>query len=133
MLFFKKKKSEPKKPLGLYVHIPFCIKKCNYCDFLSAPADDATKKRYVDALCKEIAGYKEVTKEYELATIYFGGGTPSVLEVSHIEQLLLTIQKSFNVDMAAVEVTLEANPGTVTPDKLVRYRELGINRLSIGV
>ena len=133
MLFFKKKKSEPKKPLGLYVHIPFCIKKCNYCDFLSAPEDDATKKRYVDALCKEIAGYKEVTKEYELATIYFGGGTPSVLEVSHIEQLLLTIQKSFNVDMAAVEVTLEANPGTVTPDKLVRYRELGINRLSIGV
>lgn len=133
MLFFKKKKAEPKKPLGLYVHIPFCVKKCNYCDFLSAPADDATKKRYVDALCKEIESYKELTKEYGLATVYFGGGTPSVLEVSLLEKLLDTIQKSFTVDMATAEVTLEVNPGTATVDKLKRYRELGINRLSIGV
>ncbi len=132
MLFFKKKKTEPKKPLGLYVHIPFCVKKCNYCDFLSAPADDATKERYVAALCKEISGYKELAKDYELASIYFGGGTPSVLEVSLIEQLLDVIRKSFSVNMAA-EVTLEVNPGTVTPDKLKSYRELGINRLSIGV
>lgn len=133
MLFFKKKKAEPKKPLGLYVHIPFCVKKCNYCDFLSVPADDATKKRYVDALCKEIAGYKELTKDYELATVYFGGGTPSVLEVSLVEQLLATIQNCFTIDMAAAEITLEVNPGTATPDKLRRYREMGINRLSIGV
>lgn len=133
MLFFKKKKAEPKKPLGLYVHIPFCVKKCNYCDFLSAPADDATKKRYVDALCKEIKSYKELTKEYALTTIYFGGGTPSVLEVSLLEQLLTAIKESFSVDMAAAEVTLEVNPGTASLDKLKRYRELGINRLSIGV
>lgn len=133
MLFFKKKKPEPKKPLGLYVHIPFCVKKCNYCDFLSAPADDTTKKRYVDALCKEMEGYKELTKEYELATVYFGGGTPSILDISLIEQLLITIPKCFTINMAATEVTLEVNPGTATPDKLRRYRELGINRLSIGV
>ena len=133
MWFFKKKKAEPKKLLGLYIHIPFCIKKCNYCDFLSAPADETTKKRYVDALCKEIAGYKELTKEYELATVYFGGGTPSVLEVSLIEQILDTVQKNFTVDMVTAEVTLEVNPGTATLDKLKRYRELGINRLSIGV
>lgn len=132
-MFFWKKKAEPKKPLGLYVHIPFCVQKCKYCDFLSAPADEATKKRYVDALCKEITGYKELTKEYELATIYFGGGTPSVLEVSLIEKLLDMIQNCFTVNMAVAEVTLEVNPGTVTPDKLKRYRELGINRLSIGV
>ena len=132
MLFFKKKKTEPKKPLGLYVHIPFCVKKCNYCDFLSAAADDVTKERYVAALCKEIAGYKELAKDYELATIYFGGGTPSILKVSLIEQLLDVIRKSFSVNMAA-EVTLEVNPGTVAPDKLKSYRELGINRLSIGV
>lgn len=132
MLFFKKKKAEPKKPLGLYVHIPFCVKKCNYCDFLSAPADDTTKKRYVDALCREIEGYKELAKEYGLATVYFGGGTPSVLETSLIEQLLETIKTSFAMDVAA-EITLEVNPGTVAPDKLKRYRELGINRLSIGV
>jgi len=132
MLFFKKKKAEPKKPLGLYVHIPFCIKKCNYCDFLSAPADDATKKRYVEALCKEIKGYKELTKEYELSTIYFGGGTPSVLEVSLLEQVLAVIKQTFAVSMTA-EVTIEVNPGTTTMEKLKRYRELGINRLSIGV
>ena len=132
MLFFKKKKAEPKKPLGLYVHIPFCVKKCNYCDFLSAPADDATKKRYVDALCKEIEGYKALTKDYELATIYFGGGTPSILEVSFIEQVLSVIRKCFAVAVTA-EITLEVNPGTVTKEKLLKYRELGINRLSIGV
>jgi len=133
MLFFKKKKAEPKNPLGLYIHIPFCVKKCNYCDFLSAPADDVTKKRYVEVLCKEISGYKELTKEYELATIYFGGGTPSVLDVSLTEQILSVIQKTFTVDMAAAEVTLEVNPGTASPEKLKRYKELGINRLSIGV
>ena len=133
MLFFKKKKAEPKKPLGLYIHIPFCIKKCNYCDFLSAPADDVTKKRYVDTLCKEIESYKEATKEYRLATIYFGGGTPSVLEVSLVEQLLTTVKQTFIVDMTTAEVTLEVNPGTATLEKLKKYRELGINRLSIGV
>lgn len=133
MLFFKKKKAEPKRPLGLYIHIPFCVQKCKYCDFLSAPADDAVKKRYADALCKEITGYKELTKEYELATIYFGGGTPSVLDVSLIEQILDAVKRSFFVDMAAAEVTLEVNPGTASFEKLKRYKELGINRLSIGV
>ena len=132
-MFFWKKKAEPEKPLGLYVHIPFCVQKCKYCDFLSAPADDATKKRYVDALCKEIEGYKQLTKEYRLATIYFGGGTPSVLDVSFIEQILDAVKKSFFADMAAAEVTLEVNPGTASLEKLKRYKELGINRLSIGV
>ncbi len=132
MLLFKRRKTEPKKPLGLYVHIPFCVKKCNYCDFLSAPADDATKKRYVDALCKEISDYKEITGDYELATVYFGGGTPSVLEASLFGQLLETIKKSFFIDKTA-EITIEVNPGTVTKEKLLNYKELGINRLSIGV
>ena len=132
MLFFKKKCAEPKKPLGLYIHIPFCVQKCKYCDFLSAPADDATKKRYADALCKEITGYKELTKDYELATIYFGGGTPSVLDVSLTEQILTTVRNCFDVNQAA-EVTLEVNPGTASLEKLKHYKELGINRLSIGV
>ena len=132
MLFFKKKSAEPKQPLGLYIHIPFCVKKCKYCDFLSAPADDATKKRYADALCKEITGYKELTKEYELATIYFGGGTPSILDVSLTEQILTTVRNCFAVNQAA-EITLEVNPGTASLEKLKRYKELGINRLSIGV
>lgn len=131
-MFLWKKKKEPEKPLGLYVHIPFCVQKCKYCDFLSAPADDATKKRYVDALCMELKSYKELTKEYRIATIYFGGGTPSVLDVSLIEQILDTVKGNFTVDMAA-EVTLEVNPGTASLEKLKRYKELGINRLSIGV
>ena len=132
MLFFKKKCAEPKKPLGLYIHIPFCVQKCKYCDFLSAPADDTTKKRYADALCKEIIGYKELTKEYELATIYFGGGTPSILDVSLTEQILTTVRNCFDVNQSA-EITLEVNPGTASLEKLKRYKELGINRLSIGV
>jgi len=132
MLFFKKKQAEPKQPLGLYIHIPFCVQKCKYCDFLSAPADDAVKKRYVDALCKEINGYKELMKEYELATIYFGGGTPSILDVSLTEQILTTVRNCFAVNQSA-EITLEVNPGTASLEKLKRYKELGINRLSIGV
>ena len=132
MLFLKKKCAEPKKPLGLYIHIPFCVQKCKYCDFLSAPADDATKKRYADALCKEITGYKELTKDYELATIYFGGGTPSILDVSLTEQIPTTVRNCFDVNQAA-EVTLEVNPGTASLEKLKHYKELGINRLSIGV
>ena len=132
MLFFKKKKAEPKRDLGLYIHIPFCVKKCNYCDFLSAPADDTTKKRYVEVLCKEIEGYKKLTGAYQLATIYFGGGTPSVLDVSLVEQVLDTVRNNFSVD-ATAEITLEVNPGTASLDKLKRYRELGINRLSIGM
>lgn len=132
MLFFNKKKTEQKRPLGLYIHIPFCVQKCKYCDFLSAPADDATKKQYVEALCKEITGYKDLTKEYELATIYFGGGTPSVLNVFLTEKILSTVKKVFAVN-AGAEITLEINPGTASLDKLKRYKELGINRLSIGV
>jgi len=132
MLLFKKKKTAPKISLGLYVHIPFCVKKCNYCDFLSAPADDATKKRYVEALCKEIRSYKEITKDYELATIYLGGGTPSVLEIFQTEEILKTVRETFCLDSNA-EITMEVNPGTVTLEKLKKYQELGINRLSIGV
>lgn len=133
MLFFRKKKEVPKKPLGLYVHIPFCVRKCQYCDFLSAPADDRTKERYVQALCKEIKDYQQFTKEYYLETIYFGGGTPSVLDVKLLEQILNTIKQSFTVDMEKAEVTVEVNPATVTKEKLEAYRKFGVNRLSIGV
>lgn len=132
MLFFKKKKAEPKRPLGLYIHIPFCVQKCKYCDFLSAPADDATKIRYVDALCKELEHYKDLTKEYQIATIYFGGGTPSVLELPLVEKIFFAVKANFAVDESA-EITLEVNPGTASLDKLRGYKRLGINRLSIGV
>lgn len=134
MLFFKKKKEMRELfPLGLYVHIPFCVKKCNYCDFLSAPATDLTKEQYVEVLCKEIRGYRELAKEYEVKTVYFGGGTPSVLNSVQMEMLMNAIRETFVIDVAQAEITMEVNPGTVTKERLLAYHDLGINRLSIGV
>ncbi len=134
MLFFKKKKEKQELlPLGLYVHIPFCVRKCNYCDFLSAPATDLTKERYVEALCREISGYREAADGYELKTVYFGGGTPSVLNSVLVEKIVKVIKNTFSVDFEQAEVTMEVNPGTVTKERLAAYRQLGINRLSIGV
>lgn len=89
--------SDERRPLGLYVHIPFCVKKCDYCDFLSFSADDAAKEAYVTALCKEIAANRENGLEYELSSIYFGGGTPSVLSMEQLERIFTTIRKTFRI------------------------------------
>lgn len=121
-----------KRELELYIHIPFCVKKCAYCDFLSGPADDATKENYVAALVNEIKSYAEFAKEYRVSTIFIGGGTPSILEESQMEQIMQTVYEVFDVDKSA-EITIEANPGTVTLDKLELYRKSGINRISFGL
>ena len=93
----KKKEITEKRPLGLYIHIPFCVKKCAYCDFLSFPADEAAKERYVDALCEEIRANKESAEEYTVETVYFGGGTPSVLSVEQIGKIFRTLLETFSV------------------------------------
>ena len=93
----KKKEITEKRPLGLYIHIPFCVKKCAYCDFLSFPSDETTKERYVNALCEEIRANKENAEEYMVETIYFGGGTPSVLTVEQISKIFMAITESFEV------------------------------------
>jgi len=93
----KKKEITEKRPLGLYIHIPFCVKKCAYCDFLSFASDDATKERYVNALCEEIRANKGSEEEYTVETIYFGGGTPSVLSVEQISRIFGAITESFEV------------------------------------
>ena len=93
----KKKEVAEKRPLGLYIHIPFCVKKCAYCDFLSFPADEAAKERYVNALCEEIRANKENAEEYLVETVYFGGGTPSVLSAEQIEKLFGSILETFSV------------------------------------
>lgn len=93
----KKKEVAEKRPLGLYIHIPFCAKKCAYCDFLSFASDDATKERYVNALCEEIKANKENAEEYTVETVYFGGGTPSVLSVEQIAKIFTAITESFEV------------------------------------
>lgn len=117
--------------ISLYIHIPFCVKKCLYCDFLSFPCvSDEYKEKYVVALCNEI----ELTEVEDrlVGSIFFGGGTPSVLDVRQIERIVQTISKKF-VFSDDLELSLECNPGTVTPEKLIQLYRIGINRLSIGV
>jgi oxygen-independent coproporphyrinogen-3 oxidase len=123
---------EKRKQMGMYIHIPFCIKKCDYCDFLSAPADDKTQDIYVHALLKEIEVRSRMYRGHEIATIFFGGGTPSCIDEKHIISILNTIYQNFQVCSDA-EISIEVNPGTVNPEKLLGYYQAGINRLSIGL
>ncbi len=121
-----------KKELELYFHIPFCIRKCLYCDFLSAPADGETIGRYMEALLAETVGSALSYGEYTVPTVFLGGGTPSVAAVEDIERLLWAVGKHYRLD-ADVEITMEINPGTVCGESVSRFRAAGINRLSIGL
>lgn len=121
-----------KKPLMLYVHIPFCVKKCAYCDFLSGPANVEEIDAYVTALCREIDWYREVAVQYEVDSIFFGGGTPSILNENRITQVMTRIRDVFYIKDEA-EITIECNPGTVSKSKLECYKRLGINRISFGL
>lgn len=118
--------------LGIYVHIPFCIRKCNYCDFPSYSNMDNIFSQYTNALCKEIEFVSEKYKNGLVDTIFFGGGTPSVLSAKDISRICNTIQKKFRISNNA-EISIEVNPGTITKEKLETYRALNINRISIGV
>lgn len=120
------------KYLQLYVHIPFCVKKCSYCDFLSFSCDEKTQRDYADALMREIAYYGKRYRGYMVDTIYIGGGTPSWLNEDKMVQILDTIYEDFMV-LTDAEISMECNPGTVTEAKLCKYRQAGINRLSIGL
>lgn len=119
------------KELELYIHIPFCVKKCAYCDFLSAPASEETKMLYVDTLLAEIEEF-ENADDYEVVSAFFGGGTPSILPGEEIGRIMNALEKKFRFRMDA-EITLEANPGTVGKEKLLCYKRAGINRLSLGL
>ena len=119
-------------PLSLYIHIPFCVKKCNYCDFLSFKSDDESIEKYLNALQKEINSYQKLAKNYLVNTIFIGGGTPSIIDEEDMASLFQTVKQIFQIDKRA-EITIEVNPGTVTKDKLLNYRTNGINRLSIGL
>ena len=132
-----------KKECELYIHIPFCIKKCNYCDFLSFSADPKERDRYVDSLAEEITASGNLLREEKekegisreagaVRSIFFGGGTPSLLSGEQMNKILSALRQSFLIKDLA-EITVEANPGTLTEEKLAAYRELGINRLSIGL
>lgn len=144
------------KELGIYIHIPFCKQKCYYCDFISFAGKENLMENYVQALKKEISlkqiilenkniidikenieveqskDNKKQFENYEITTIYIGGGTPSFIDENLIEEILNTIYKNYNVSKDA-EITIEVNPGTANEDKLKKYRKIGINRLSIGL
>lgn len=121
-----------KKDLGLYIHIPFCVKKCEYCDFLSWNAGEEERQQYVAALLSEIESYREFAKGYRVSTIFIGGGTPSVLLPKQMEDILQKIYEIFELERRA-EITIEVNPGTVDEEKLQCYKENGVNRLSMGL
>lgn len=123
---------EKKKELEIYVHIPFCVKKCRYCDFLSATAEEEVQDAYMEALCKEITGRSGDYTEYRVVTVFIGGGTPSAIKPTWISRILGVIKQEYCLAQEA-EVTMEMNPGTVTEQSLEIYKACGINRLSIGL
>ena len=134
-----------KKPLELYIHIPFCVRKCAYCDFLSGPSTLEVREAYVNCLIEEIRQCKKVEagnpgsrwalcdpEEYEVVSAFFGGGTPSILAPDQIRRIMEALRETYDWNSQA-EVTIEANPGTVDEEKLKTYLDCGINRISFGL
>ena len=119
------------KSLGIYIHTPFCAKKCAYCDFYSAPGDKKAYSLYADALCRHVEESNMVQSNYRVDTVYFGGGTPSLMPVREIEQVMKALRTNFNISDDA-EITIEANPDSIDLKKLKKLKSLGFNRISIG-
>ena len=125
-----------KRELSLYLHIPFCIRKCKYCDFLSAPADAETKDRYVRRLIREIKDQAEIAGDYEVISVFFGGGTPTSLPAEDLSGLLEAIRQTFTPKGGSwekAEITTECNPATYGKRELEILKKAGFNRLSIGL
>lgn len=122
-----------KEELSLYIHIPFCVRKCGYCDFLSASADEKARDRYVQALLMEIECYQGTeTADRKIKTLYIGGGTPSILSVNQLDCIIQKIKCTFNF-CDDIEASMEMNPGTASKEKCRALYQMGINRLSIGL
>src|SRR5438128_2716804 len=119
----------PEPPLALYVHIPFCVRKCFYCDFNSGPSRPEQREAYVDLLCREIRQSPRAGSPAR--TVFFGGGTPSELTPAQLARINDQLRETFRVD-AEAEWTIEANPGTVTLSSLSEVRQSGFNRISLG-
>ena len=121
------------RDIGIYIHIPFCVSKCAYCDFFSSPADDEIKERYVEALVKQIKENKLADPaKYRVVSVFLGGGTPSILSCMQISDILEAVRNRYELANDC-EITIECNPGTVDAEKLKTYRHLGVNRLSFGL
>ena len=118
--------------LGLYLHIPYCLHKCGYCDFNSHPENRKEAYVYVDTLIKELKAYSSILRDYTVPTIYVGGGTPTIIPPSQLKRILQTVFLSFNLTPGC-EITIEANPATIKLETLQEIRSAGYNRISIGV
>lgn len=121
------------KPLSLYIHIPFCVRKCHYCDFLSAPGNTTVVEKYIAALLKEIESYAPKIQDYQINTVFIGGGTPSLLTPEQVKRLTDAVKALAGGILHNIEFTIEANPGTVDDEKLSTYVENGVNRISFGL
>lgn len=120
--------------LGIYIHIPFCIRKCYYCDFISYSNKFEIQEEYIKKLIEEIEDNKDLLKNNEITTIYIGGGTPSSIKPELVKNVLNKIYEIANIkNKENIEITIEVNPGTVTKNNLQMYKNCGINRLSIGL
>lgn len=121
-----------KKELELYVHIPFCVTKCAYCDFLSFSSGQSEMEAYVDALVREIESHKTNFRHNQIQTIFLGGGTPSLLEERDTARIFRALRDNFHI-LSDAEITMEVNPGTVTYGKASSWKKSGVNRISIGL
>ena len=119
------------KKLGIYIHIPFCIKKCGYCDFYSVKWDEESENIYIHSAINEIKSYYELSSKYVVDSIYMGGGTPSIINPKNLEKIISAIRSIFTVEENS-EISMEANPNSLS-ENLKIYGEIGINRLSIGI
>ena len=123
-----------KEELGIYIHIPFCKKKCYYCDFISYCNKSEFVDDYIKCLKNEIINFAQRHKDiYDITTIYIGGGTPSSIEEKYIKDIIDTIDENLVKIKDIKEITIEVNPGTITKQKLEQYKSSGINRISIGL
>lgn len=120
------------KKLGIYVHVPFCKQKCNYCDFYSIKWDGETENNYIESILYEINSYKRILENYKVDTVFFGGGTPTIIKTENVDRIIDGLNNLFPISKSA-EITIEANPNTLTDENLKAYRKMGINRLSIGI
>ncbi len=119
------------KNIGIYIHIPFCSSKCYYCDFASYPDKDQYISQYIDSLCNEILNNSDILTQYNITSIYIGGGTPSHIDSKYIVKIL-SVLNFFKVD-DNVSITIEVNPNSVSEEKIREYKEVGINRISMGL
>ena len=120
--------------LELYIHIPFCIRKCNYCDFLSFPSKEEEREVYVESLINEIEQTGNILdkNDYKVRSIFIGGGTPSLLSGEQMERIMQAVRNTFFI-IEEAEITMEANPGTLTEANVFSYKKAGVNRLSMGL